>query len=110
MKRQAIAIAALAVLIHANPARADIITAGVNQAQRCIHTVLLSSLQGGLYDREPLVKLAASVCEPDLMALLLHFQPAADKAKIHSDVRIEAFRQLDVMISNGDHPADAAGW
>jgi hypothetical protein len=107
MTRQAtittIIIGALALLLCASAAHAnDMVNAGVDLAQRCMHKVLLSSLYGGVHDREPVTKLAVSVCEPDLLALVLHFEPAADKAKIHSSMIIEVHRQLDSIIANGE--------
>ena len=100
MTRQAITITALALLLYASPAHADIITAGVDQAQRCMHGVLMSSWP---VDHDPAraTNLAVSVCEPDLLALLLHFQPATDKAMIHMHMIEEARRQLHIIVGDG---------
>jgi hypothetical protein len=101
MFRQAITITALALLLHAGPANADIVEAGVAQAQRCMHTVLLSSWQGGVHDPARLTNQAVAQCEPDLLALLLHFQPATDKAMIRLHMIEEARRQLHIIVGDG---------
>jgi hypothetical protein len=100
MIRQAITITALALLLYISPAHADIIESGVAQSQRCIYKVLSSTWP---LDHDPAraTNQAVSVCEPELMALLLHFQPATDKATIHMHMIEEARRQLHVIVGDG---------
>ena len=108
MKRLSI-IAAL--LLTASAARADIISSGADQAQRCmrvfIETNVAPGVSAGLGDflrrpvnREAIVKDAVANCEPDLMALLLHFHPDADKFAIHASMMIEAGRMFDLILFN----------
>jgi hypothetical protein len=91
---------ALALMLCASAARADIIEAGVAQSQRCIYKVLTSTWP---VDHDPAraTNQAVSVCEPDLMALLLHFQPATDRAMIHMHMIEEARRQLHIIVGDG---------
>jgi hypothetical protein len=103
MRSIVITSCAFALLFSAGSAKAnDMINTGAGRAQRCLHTVLLTNLFGGLHERAKVIKVAVAVCEPDLMELVLHFEPAADKDKLHYSMMIEAAHQLDLIIANGE--------
>jgi hypothetical protein len=103
MNRQ-IAIITIALLLCASAANAqDIETAGINQAQRCMYTVLQSDLARPQTPGDPArsTNLAVSVCEPDLMALALHFHPNTDKAMLHMHMIEEARRLEHIIVGDG---------
>jgi hypothetical protein len=110
--RRVLYILGILVLLQcAGSAHADIISAGVDQAQRCmrvfIETNVAPGVAAGLTDflrrpvnREAIVKDAVANCATDLMALLLHFYPSADKVAIRASMMIESSRTFDLILLN----------
>jgi hypothetical protein len=112
MTRTATAIVTGALTLWASAAaNADIISAGADQAERCMSVFIQTNVAPGVaagnrdflrrpVNRDAIVKDAVANCEPALFELVLHFQPGTDKAALHASVVKEANRLFDLIQSN----------
>jgi hypothetical protein len=98
--KQTITINLLALLLYASAAKADIIEDGAALTQRCINAVLMTSWP---VDHNPdrATDLAVKLCEPGLMAVLLHSHPDANTADISAILIKEASRQMHLITEGG---------
>jgi len=78
-----------------------LVDAAADDAEDCIHGILVVDLSRGVRDRETLIASSVSQCEPGLTARLASIKPSFAQKPVRSLLVSSANRQLEGILAEG---------